>query len=153
MAAYEELATALPGRVVFPTSAQYVESSQSYFAAFENELKPACIALPHTAEDVATIIRYAQRAKGAIQLAVRSGGHTAWEGAANIENGLVIDLRNLSLLEVSHGVASIGTGNHWGDVYGALEKQGLAVVGGRVSKVGVGGLVTGGMPPNLGFPS
>jgi hypothetical protein len=42
----------------------------------------------------------------------------------------------------------IGGGNVWGDVYKMLEKQDLAVVGGRVSDVGVGGLILGGKSMN-----
>ena len=39
---------------------------------------------------------------------------------------------------------SIGPGNRWADVYSKLDAQGVAIPGGRVASVGVGGLVTGG---------
>lgn len=38
----------------------------------------------------------------------------------------------------------VGPGNHWVDVYEALETQGISVIGGRVSAIGVGGLTLGG---------
>ncbi|KAE8454491.1 hypothetical protein EG329_000114 [Mollisiaceae sp. DMI_Dod_QoI] len=39
---------------------------------------------------------------------------------------------------------SIGPGNRWIDVYNALQPKGLAVIGGRVADIGVGGLAMGG---------
>lgn len=41
-------------------------------------------------------------------------------------------------------IAKIGPGNLWYNVYSALEKLGLTVVGGRVADIGVGGLTLGG---------
>jgi FAD/FMN-containing dehydrogenase len=38
----------------------------------------------------------------------------------------------------------VGPGNRWIDVYSYLDTKGLSVVGGRVSEIGVGGLVLGG---------
>ena len=40
-------------------------------------------------------------------------------------------------------VVSIGPGNRWGNVYKPLDDLSLAMVGGRVTEVGVGGLVLG----------
>ena len=39
---------------------------------------------------------------------------------------------------------SVGPGNLWYDVYSGLEGKNLAVVGGRVADIGVGGLTLGG---------
>jgi hypothetical protein len=41
-------------------------------------------------------------------------------------------------------VASVGAGAKWGTVYSKLEPLGLGVSGGRVSDVGVAGLILGG---------
>ena len=43
----------------------------------------------------------------------------------------------------------LGTGARWRDVSRALEDKGIAVVGGRNSAVGVGGLVLGGQATPL----
>ena len=45
----------------------------------------------------------------------------------------------------------LGSGGLWQEVYGALESQGLSVVGGRVPTVGVGGLLLGGTRSACGF--
>jgi len=78
--------------------------------------------------------------------AVRSGGHMSWAGAANVENGVTIDLSSINQVTVSkdHTISSVGSGARWEDVYLKLDSLGLAVAGGRVADVGVGGLVTGG---------
>jgi FAD/FMN-containing dehydrogenase len=80
--------------------------------------------------------------------AVRSAGHSANPGFASVgESGIVIDLSSLNTVTVSDAkdVASVGPGATWDKVYEALEKDELAVVGGRAPGVGVGGLITGGL--------
>lgn len=79
--------------------------------------------------------------------AVRSGGHSDIPGASNIAGGVTIDLSKMKLLQVSADkkITQTGPGNRWGDVYKYLDPQGLTVIGGRESGVGVGGLVLGGM--------
>ena len=75
-----------------------------------------------------------------------SGGHSSNTGASNIENGLTIDLAELSDVTLSGDQESIwlGPGARWSDVYAALDPYGLTVSGGRVGNVGVGGYVLGG---------
>ncbi len=57
-----------------------------------------------------------------------------------------MDLRGLKGLQLAEEKShvTIGVGETWGSVYEELEKKGLTVSGGRVGKVGVGGLVLGG---------
>ena len=79
--------------------------------------------------------------------AVKSGGHAAFAGASNIQDGLTIDLVGLNSTALSRNstIASVGAGNRWLDVYDWLDPMGLSVIGGRVSDIGVGGLTLGGM--------
>lgn len=58
----------------------------------------------------------------------------------------MIDLQQLNHVNVSddNSAVEVGPGNRWGRVYSILDEQGIAVLGGRVSTVGVGGLTTGG---------
>jgi FAD/FMN-containing dehydrogenase len=78
--------------------------------------------------------------------AVRGGGHHTVVGIANIHNGITIDLGNINqtTLNSAKTVASVGSGARWGSVYDVLVPQGLAVLGGRESGIGVGGFTTGG---------
>lgn len=77
---------------------------------------------------------------------IKSGGHTPQKGAANQQNGVTIDLGAFKQVQVSadRKKTSIGPGNRWADVYSKLDAQGIAIPGGRVASVGVGGLITGG---------
>ena len=83
------------------------------------------------------------------KFAVRSGGHNANIGFGSVgADGVVLDLSSLHSIEVSSDkkYASVGPGAKWEAVYTALEAENLTVIGGRVSDVGVGGLVLGGLP-------
>jgi FAD/FMN-containing dehydrogenase len=54
-----------------------------------------------------------------------------------------VGIREVEVSE-DRGTTRVGTGLRWGEVYEALEPQGLTVVGGRDSGVGVGGFLLGG---------
>ncbi|PQE17815.1 6-hydroxy-D-nicotine oxidase protein [Rutstroemia sp. NJR-2017a BVV2] len=79
--------------------------------------------------------------------AVRSGGHSPNPGFASVDKtGVLLDLSPLNQISLSSDktTALVGTGARWIDVYTTLETEHLTVVGGRVSDVGVGGLILGG---------
>ncbi|KAK7710525.1 hypothetical protein SLS63_012955 [Diaporthe eres] len=63
-----------------------------------------------------------------------------------IEGGVTVSLRNLNSIALSadRKTAFIQPGNTWGHIYSELEKYDLAVIGGRVTPIGIGGLTTGG---------
>lgn len=80
-------------------------------------------------------------------LSIRAGGHTTFSGAANIANGVTIDLSNLNstdFLKPDKSVLSVGPGARWGPVYSFLEPHNLTVIGARGSSIGVGGCLLGG---------
>lgn len=56
-------------------------------------------------------------------------------------------MQSLNQVEVATDkkTVNIGPGNRWVNIYPKLDDLDLIMVGGRVSPVGVGGLVTGGM--------
>lgn len=70
----------------------------------------------------------------------------AQAGAANIQDGVTIDLSRLNHFSVcKNGTsATIGPGLRWGQVYTKLATYGLAATGGRSGDVGVGGYLLGG---------
>jgi FAD/FMN-containing dehydrogenase len=78
--------------------------------------------------------------------AVKSGGHSAFAGAATIEGGITVSFENLKGIKLSSDkkIVAVQPGNTWSDVLAALEKSDVAVVGGRVGDIGVGGLTLGG---------
>lgn len=77
---------------------------------------------------------------------VKGGGHTAFPKGSSIAAGVTIDLAHLNEVTVADDRESIivGPGARWGNVSSVLDLEGLAVVGGRVTDVGVSGLILGG---------
>ncbi|OHF02946.1 FAD binding domain-containing protein [Colletotrichum orchidophilum] len=134
---------ALPGGVSYPNSTQYAISN-NYWSAPQAETRPACFVTPKSTEEVFIIIKTLDSLSA--QFTVKSGGHTAFAGGSNIEDGVTIDLARLNHITVSDDrrTVSIGSGNRWYNVSQVLDPLGLAVVGGRVSDVGVSGLILGG---------
>lgn len=104
--------------------------------------------MPESTEDVSlalTTLLDAGKGAGDWHIALRSGGHSV--GAINnIVNGVTIDLSHLNATSChpNTNIASIGPGARWGDVFAALEKEGVTAVGGRDGGVGVGGFLLGG---------
>jgi hypothetical protein len=83
--------------------------------------------------------------------------HTPFAGAANIDQGITIDLSQLNQVTPSRDLSTVtvGPGNRWADVYSKLDALGIAIGGGRSASVGVGGLTLGGgvsfFSPRYGF--
>ncbi|KAJ4368371.1 hypothetical protein N0V83_006728 [Neocucurbitaria cava] len=122
----------------------FKERNKSYFTAFNNDITPSSIACPESVDKVARLVREAVHCNA--EIGVRGGGHTPWKGAANLEDRLVIDMRNLTGVTVNteKSTVSIRAGERWGNVYETLAAEGLATIGGRVSRVGAIGLTLGG---------
>ncbi|KAL8825472.1 MAG: hypothetical protein Q9170_007777 [Blastenia crenularia] len=155
----KRLAAALPACTILPTdTVSFQRSTNAYWAQQECEVPPACVVRPHNDHDVSTAVtilkrehddrRANLRAEDHIEpiFAVRGGGHSPVPGAATIRHGVVIDLGFLNEIVPSADGASVtvGAGATWGDVSKSLDKIGFAVVGGRSSAVGTGGLTLGG---------
>lgn len=120
---------------------------------------PACVIRPRDVRQLCTAVTVLKREydvrgrqageeneKAEGLFAIRSGGHSPVSGAASIKGGVVIDLGLFCDVTPSEDGSSvaIGAGAKWIDVSKALDERGLAVVGGRNSAVGVGGLTLGG---------
>lgn len=104
-------------------------------------MHPACIVRPENVQDVSlavnTLVQLHDKGQTCL-FAVRSGGHTSWAGASNVDGGAVIDLRLLDAVEVSadRKTVAVGVGATWGKVYEVLDPLGLSVNGGRASTPG-----------------
>lgn len=128
-------------RVALPGTAEYTTAVQSYFSVQQESMHPACIVRPENVQDVSlavnTLVQLHDKGQTCL-FAVRSGGHTSWSGASNIDGGAVIDLRLLDAVEVSadRKTVAVGVGATWGDVYEVLDPLGLSVNGGRASTPG-----------------
>jgi hypothetical protein len=155
------LASALPGTVISPDDGlEFQKSINFYLAQQENEVIPACVVRPRNSQQLCTAVAILKREydererenqlrgqkEGEGLFAIRGGGHSPVSGAASIKGGVMIDLSHFAEVEPSEDGSSvaIGAGAKWGAVSKVLDAKGLAVVGGRNSDVGVGGLTLGG---------
>lgn len=128
----------------FPGSDTYAQRKESYWSVAA-QLDPWCVVQPNDAQEVSTALT-TLLAEPQCGIAVRSGGHTTWAGANNINDGVTIDLGNMNATtyDSKTGVASILPGSRWLQVYQTLDPLGVTVPGGRAGTVGVAGLVLGG---------
>ncbi|EOD43523.1 putative fad binding domain containing protein [Neofusicoccum parvum UCRNP2] len=130
----------------YPGDEAYEARIESYWSVAA-QLRPWCLIQPQNAAEVSRAVTALTEANKTqeCQFAVRSGGHTVWPGANNIENGITIDLGLMNTTtNFGNGTAGVGAGSRWGSVYEALAKDNLLVAGGRASSVGVGGFLLGG---------
>src|SRR5271165_1822632 len=129
------------GTVIRPHEAEY-DAARAIWNAMHDR-RPALIARPRSAPDVAAAIRHA-RAEGLL-IAVRGGGHSM-PGHSVCDDGIVIDLRALNEVRVDPRArtAAIGGGTLLGEVDRATQQHGLVLPAGVVSHTGAGGLTLGG---------
>lgn len=128
----------------FPASDTYEQRKASYWSVAA-QLDPWCIVQPRSASEVSTALT-TLLADEQCGIAVRSGGHTGWAGANNIDDGVTIDLGNMNATtyDARTSTASILPGSRWLQAYQTLDALGVTVPGGRAGTVGVAGLVLGG---------
>jgi FAD/FMN-containing dehydrogenase len=104
------------------------------------DIRPAATFACDGADDVVEAIGHARHA--GLPLAVRSGGH-CFAGRSSTE-GVLIDVSPMDGVTVADGRATIGAGARLGDVYDALDAQGLTIPAGCGPEVGIAGLTLGG---------
>ncbi|KAI1338701.1 hypothetical protein F5Y15DRAFT_416925 [Xylariaceae sp. FL0016] len=143
-----------PGKVTFSDDSEYQDSQKHYYTAQERQLVPKCVFRPESTQDVADFVKLAAAHDPCSEnctvseplFAMRSGGHSLWAGAANVQGGLTVDLRSLDMVALSDDmrVASVGGGSVFSSVYPQLELYNVTVLGGRVPGVAAGGFLSGG---------
>jgi FAD/FMN-containing dehydrogenase len=131
----------LTGPVHEPGDPGYHEARALFNAMIDAH--PAAIAQCATVDDVRAAVRYAREHD--TPTAVRAGGHSV-AGMSTVEDGLVIDVRNLKGATVDPAARTIrcGAGLTWAEFDAATQAHGLATTGGRVSTTGIAGLTLGG---------
>ena len=135
-AACDEIAAALPHRVHTRWAIDYTSEINSYWSTALHEVKPACLALPQSAEEVSTIVKVLNKYPD-VEFAVRSGGHSPNKRFSSVQDGVLIstsDIRGATYDEET-GIAHVKPGGEWNDVIGDLEERGVAVLGGRMGRI------------------
>jgi FAD/FMN-containing dehydrogenase len=137
----DDLRARLAGRVIGPDDEGYDEARTVLYDFADS--RPAAVVRVANAADVATVVDVAREAR--LELAVRSGGHSG-AGHGTTDGGIVIDLRDMSSIEVDAADRSAWaeTGATAAEVAAATDAHGLAVGFGDTGTVGIGGITTGG---------
>ncbi|KAK7754346.1 hypothetical protein SLS62_003639 [Diatrype stigma] len=134
-----ELSQKLPDSVLVPTSANFTTETK-HFWDIRSAVSPACMFFPTSADEVSEGVATLTSCNA--EFAIRGGGHMNFPGANNIAGGVLMALNRLDEIVVNEEdcTVSIGPGNTWADVYGALDPYGLYTNGGRLKTIGVPGL-------------
>jgi FAD/FMN-containing dehydrogenase len=137
---YDELATALRGRVVTPADADYDDVRAVYNAMID--VAPRAIARCADIADVVAAVNFARQNQ--IDVAIRGGGHNG--AGLGTSSGLVIDLAEMNGVRIdpSRATATVAGGATLGDFDHAAHAFGLATPAGIIGTTGVGGLTLGG---------
>ncbi|GJN87006.1 hypothetical protein PLIIFM63780_010588 [Purpureocillium lilacinum] len=122
----------------------YNDFTSAYWSSIQSEVIPRCIFKPSAPRDVSVLVLLSRLSR--CPFAFKSGGHAAFAGASSVQGGITVSFENFKNVTVSHDkkTVKIQPGNSWVDVYRALEPYEITVTGGRVARVGTGGLTLGG---------
>ncbi|KAE8449273.1 hypothetical protein EG329_008440 [Mollisiaceae sp. DMI_Dod_QoI] len=125
-------------------TSQYTTAQGHYWSSANADRNPACVVLPQNAQEVSDTVRVLLGYPD-VGFAVKSGGHNANVGFSSTDGGVLISMSNIDSTTVSSDLrtAYISPGATWAQTISALEPYGVAVVGGRIGDVGVGGLLLG----------
>jgi FAD/FMN-containing dehydrogenase len=123
----------------------YLESQFEYWNARLSNYAPSCVVYPTSAQDVSIAVQ-AIRTSGS-RFAVRVGGHNPNPGFSSVDQGVLIDLRNLNQKSYDPvtTLASYQPGQTFGEVYEYFAQYGRTVVGARLAGVGTGLALGGGL--------
>ncbi|PBK61219.1 FAD-binding domain-containing protein [Armillaria solidipes] len=127
--------------VYYPGSSSYVADNEHY--ATSSSQASICSVEPGSAEDVGIILSILGKTK--TSFGIKGGGHATNQGfSSTIGVQIAMTRFNEVTYDSTTQTAVIGAGNIWDDVYEILNAQGVNVLGGRVSGVGVAGFTLGG---------
>jgi FAD/FMN-containing dehydrogenase len=137
----------IAGDVVLPDVPEYaslrrppVARFDDGFLSFAETSGPEAIVLCRDPADVSATIEFARRF--GLATAARSGGH-CFTGQS-YTRGIVVDVSPLRAVSFDDGVATVGAGTRLGDLYDALNAEGLSIPAGCGPSVGIAGLTLGG---------
>ncbi|HST14711.1 MAG TPA: FAD-binding oxidoreductase [Gaiellaceae bacterium] len=137
----DALRAQLEGAVIGPDDSDYDAARRVVLPSIDR--RPAAVVRPVDADEVSHVVSLVRET--GVELAVRGGGHS-YAGHSTSEGGIVLDLRELTALELDPGerVVRAAGGLTSGDVTTAAGAHGLAVGFGDTPTVGIGGLTLGG---------
>ena len=140
-AAIKELGEAMTGPVMLSGHPDY-DGARTIWNGMHDK-RPALIARCLNDQDVSNAVTFARERE--LLVAVRGGGHS-WPGKSVCDDGLMIDLSQLTsvTIDTERARAHVGGGALLGHLDQASLPHGLVTTAGVVSHTGVGGFTLGG---------
>ena len=137
----QDLKSGLRGELITASSPDYDAARRLWIPTFDR--RPALIVRCAGAGDVKRAVSFA--AAHGLLTAVRGGGHSL-SGQSGVDNGLVIDVSPMRLIEVDPIAkrARVASGSLLGQMDMEFAEFGLATTAGTVADTGVAGLTLGG---------
>ena len=137
----DDLRAELRGELITFGDPGYDDARTVFFAGVDRH--PLAVARVADAEDVARVVACAR--EGALELAVRSGGHSR-AGHGTSDGGVVVDLSRMTRLEVDKDgrTAWVETGVTAGNFTAITGECGLGTGLGDTGSVGIGGITLAG---------
>ncbi|KAH7383972.1 FAD binding domain-containing protein [Pyrenochaeta sp. MPI-SDFR-AT-0127] len=133
----------LKGKVYFPGTTSYEARLRTYYNAGA-ALRAWCMVVPESTEDASHIMETLSKHK--CPFGIKSGGHASFKLSNAVKKGVTIDLgfMNATSYDQERSIVTVQPGAKSAETYEALEQYGVAITGGRVGPVGLGGFVSGG---------
>jgi FAD/FMN-containing dehydrogenase len=138
---HSHLTEALNGAVVLPDDPRYDEARSSFNLLVDQ--RPAAVAFPSDARDVADAVAFAQRL--GLRIAPQATAHNQ-APLGDMEDLLLVNVSRLQEVRVDPGARSVrvGAGVKWDRVAPRLSAHGLAGLHGSSPDVGIAGYSLGG---------
>ena len=129
------------GDILTPADHRYDQARRVWNAMIDR--RPALIARPRDARDVAAALAFAQAQR--LPIAIRGGAHSI-AGRGTCDDGLVIDFADMKAIRVDPAgmTATAEPGARWEEFDRETQAHGLATTGGTVGDTGIAGLTLGG---------
>jgi FAD/FMN-containing dehydrogenase len=96
-----------------------------YWSERQAEVHPLCFVTPRDSGDVSKIMKTLTGLRASFS--VKGGGHTAFPGGSNSDDGVTIDLKYMNAISVSadRATVSVGPGNRWVNISSVLDPLGI----------------------------
>jgi FAD/FMN-containing dehydrogenase len=137
-----ELRAHVTGDVVLPGDPEWDAARLAWNLAVDQ--RPAMVALPETADDVAAVVAYA--AQAGLRVAVQGTGHGAVARGGELSDSILLKMERMRgvRIDAAGRTARVEAGVIWSEVAEAAAEHGLATLAGSSPDVGVVGYTLGG---------
>ncbi|KAJ4490824.1 FAD-binding domain-containing protein [Lentinula aciculospora] len=145
----QQLVSTLGSSIVQSQSSgsEYTVGANGAWSVFNQEenFLPTCIVFVNSTEDVQTAMKTIFDNKS--EYAVQAGGHSAMTGWNTVTDGVLISFMNMNATSYDEekDTITMQPGILWGAAMTLMETFGVAPVGGRITNVGTGLMLGGGL--------